>query len=1397
MACAIRLTPASMRFLIDKGLISTIRSESFDLQLLTSSLIGKSDRMDQELLSTYRETSEMNCLCNLAEEWLIDRVALAVIHHCSFDWIGDFINDSCRQSFAFLHFLLPLWEDSGGRSGDVLLMMADEEASGPERHYLAKYVMKGGMILQAVRGRFRSQSSYDIVFGKETWIELVVLCEDGNMLTFCEQNVFGIIRDLVVLPASDRLPFSVSQGRDLLVVSSDSPYISILSFCPEMRRFVPLKRLALTGHDNSSTTCLGAMLAVDSCGYFVAASAYEDRFAVLCVSPSPEKEIIDQIIHYPTEGHQGNHIGKDPPEFITRGIIWSMSFVSKDKELPAPYEHDCLLALIIHRKGAVLNDLFLFGCNIQTNTISVISKFSEAQTVALDIAEVPHVYGFALLFGMGCIYLMDFRDPTHPCWIQMITLKESAEDHNFDVDDEGMFEAAACALLELRDASAGKYRVDDPMKTDSENGGSQPSRRFTPTWSWKPDSIPPKLALFDDVGDLFVLDVFPEFEVAKMSLSDSIARVSSCKVLLWAKHETVIAIVEMGDGMLLKLENGRAGCIGYIQNLSPILDLSISDFHNEKQDQALACCGMKPEGTVRTIRSGICLERLLKTAPTYEGITGIWALQHTEMDPYHSFLVISFVEETRILTVGLNFVDVTESVGLRADVCTLACGLVRDGVFAQVHKTGVRVSSPTESKKVPISASWCPQHLTINLGAIGHNLIVVATSNPCFIFLLGFVSQSPDEFAISEIRSIRLQSEISCISVPKKKFDHGLSELKTPLPPGFEFDRTFLVGTHKPSLEIISVRPDGDCRILAIGSITISSNFGCPAGGCVPESIRTVVVDRFYVLVGLRNGVLLRYEWPNVLPMNTEGISASFPVDLLLVSFRQMGITPIVLVPVRDSLESDIIALGDRPWLLHAARHSIAYVSIPFQSATHVSSVSSPASPQGILFASENSLHLVEVNNSKRFNIEKFSLDGTCCKILYDEESKTSFVLRRGQFDDSCVSDICQLDLCSGSILARFNCESKEIAKCMKIVKVGSEKVLVVGTIRSGERIILPTGEPDISSGRLIIIRLRMAGRMLDTVGYEDFQQLSQETERLQVLANMSMPGAVLSVCSYLDRFVLASAGSFLCVCGFVNDNPHRLRRLATTKSRFTITSLTSHLNMIAVGDCRDGILFYTYHEEQKKLELLYSDPFQRLIGDCSLINCTTALVSDRLGMISLLSSPTHFEDNSSPERNLRTRSSYHLGEIVMSSRQGSIPADDASKAYRNWNRSLPFLTESIVCGTMLGNMLTLIALTREENELLKAVENKISVHPITAPILGNDHALFRGRGLLPGVQTMLDGDMLAQFLELTSDQQAQVLGLDREGKNGGALLDWTVSGGGISVIKVIELLEQINYALS
>lgn len=668
------------------------------------------------------------------------------------------------------------------------------------------------------------------------------------------------------------------------------------------------------------------------------------------------------------------------------------------------------------RRGADGNVLLLLGWNIRECTICVISEYAEAGPLAHNIVEVPHCNGFAFLFRVGDALLMDLRDPHNPCCLYRTSLNflpNAVDEHNFveescrvhDVDDEGLFNVAACALLELRDY--------DPMCIDGENGNVGLAHKHVCSWSWEPEQHKnPRMIFCVDTGEFFMIEISFDSDDVKVNLSECLYKGPPCKELLWVQGRYLIAVVEMGDGMVLTLENGRLHYTSTIQNIAPILDMSVVDY-DEKHDQIFACCGVAPEGSLRIIRSGISVEKLLRTAPIYQGITGTWTVQMKVTDSYHSFLVLSFVEETRVLSVGLSFTDVTDSIGFQPDVCTLACGLASDGLLVQIHQNAVRLCLPTKvahSEGIPLSypvfTSWFPDNISISLGAVGRNMVVVCTSNPCILFVLGIRFLSAYNYEIYEMQRLRWQNELSCISIPQRHFEQRQSSSSIHLvnnnhvgafPVGVDIGKTIVIGTHRPSVEILSFIPNKGLRVLALGMISLTNTMGTAISGCIPQDVRLVLVDRLYILSGLRNGMLLRFEWPDASKVSSselpryQSLSSSLgntytalsgvrvptsfspdlceanlfqktddcPVNLQLIAIRRIGITPVFLVPLSDSLDADLIALSDRPWLLHTARHSLSYTSISFQPSTHVTPVCSVECPKGVLFVAENSLHLV------------------------------------------------------------------------------------------------------------------------------------------------------------------------------------------------------------------------------------------------------------------------------------------------------------------------------------------------------------------------------------------------------------------------------------------------------
>lgn len=98
---------------------------------------------------------------------------------------------------------------------------------------------------------------------------------------------------------------------------------------------------------------------------------------------------------------------------------------------------------------------------------------------------------------------------------------------------------------------------------------------------------------------------------------------------------------------------------------------------------------------------------------------------------------------------------------------------------------------------------------------------------------------------------------------------------------------------------------------------------------------------------------------------------------------------------------------------------------------------------------------------SKRLNVQKFHIDGTPRKILYHNGSRLLLVMRTELDNDSCSSDVCCVDPLSGTVLSSFKFEPGETGKCMQLVKVGNEQVLVIGTSLSAGPAIMPSGEAE------------------------------------------------------------------------------------------------------------------------------------------------------------------------------------------------------------------------------------------------------------------------------------------------------------------------------------------------
>lgn len=1368
--------------------------------------------------------------------------------------------------------------------------------------YLAKCVLKSSVVLHAVYGHIRCPSTFDVVLGKETSLELVVVSEDGIVQSVCEQPLFGTIKDLRVLPwnESRRSPLPQTYEKDLLVLLSDSGKLSFLTFNVDLHRFLAVVHIHIAECGNLRRE-LGRLLAIESRGRAVAVAAFEDRIAIFPTSIAAGNNIVDKRMIYPREllsstGLTEASTSGVEEKFTGWGTIWSMTFVGMPVDHLTPIVKSdslLLLAVLVHRKGAASNEIVILKCDTKERIIQVTARYDSSvirpfiSPLWISVLDVPAAPGFLLLSLPGELLLLDLRRPSSHLLAGVCSFQIS-----LDEEEGSLNSVAASALLEL--LSRGQDDSSTKSPASSSNGEPtevmdlnwDPSSLPTITaWSWEPYAEgQSRLALAMDTGEIHLARLIFESpdDVPRIEVQQRQYKCSPCNVVLWTKGGLLAVFVEMGDGQVLQCsDNGKLIFKSLIQNVAPILDFSLADYHNEKQDQMFACSGAGNEGSLRVIRNGISVEKLYTTSPIYQGVTGTYTMRMCCRDPYHAFFVMSFVQETRVLSVGLNFVDITEAVGFQPCASTLACGTIEDYHVVQVCSKEVIVCIPTKTahpagidSPLPFCSSWKPpQGLVVSLGAVASKAIVLALSKPGLIVMLGSQRGANGALELCMTQQCELKAELSCISIPDEE-DWTSSPLppsivglvegtpKSRNPSGVEVGRICVVGTHEPSVEVLSIVPGEGLAPLAVGHISLVSCVGTTLSGCVPESVRLAQFDRLYILAGLRNGMLLRYEWPAsstaTLPDCTNLLSTSdwenigitqpnlggdkdvledsSPVLLHLVAVRRMGVSPVSLISLQASLSADVIALSDRPWLLQTARHSqrIAHTSISFPSSSHAAPVNSVDCPNGILFVADCSLHLVEMEHLKRLNVQKLPLGRTPRRVLYHTESKTLIVMRTDYGPDGgLVSDVCCVDPLSGANYSCYTLDAGEVARSIQLWKRRQEQLLLVGTSLIGGGGIMSSGEAESAKGRLLVFQLLskhvgthsqpvMSSTNTPTLSNQstpgssaaDPMVLSESDEsdltdgegwELRLKTHIILPGAVLSVSSYLGQYVLASAGNCLFCLGFRPDSPQRLRRMAMVKTRFMITSLSVHLSRIAVGDCRDGILFYTYQEVSGQLELLYCGGIQQLVADCVLMDTDTAVVTDRRGnfcTFSSASTPEVFAESVSPERNLSLGCWYHIGETLMRIHKASFayesPAEESMKNCGSNDAIAHPTHSSVVASSLLGSVFIFIKVTREEYDLLKAVQSRLAHYPITTPLLGNNHEDYRGQGCPAGVCQVLDGDMLCQFLELTSAQQENVL-TEPQGvvslsvpNPGSSFLERS-----LAVDRVLRLLERVHNSLS
>jgi splicing factor 3B subunit 3 len=231
--------------------------------------------------------------------------------------------------------------------------------------------------------------------------------------------------------------------------------------------------------------------------------------------------------------------------------------------------------------------------------------------------DVPAAPGFLLLSRLGELLLLDLRRPSSPLLADICSFQKS-----LDEEEGSLNTVAASALLQLTRGQDGTSKKS--LAPNMDLNFDPLSLPTITAWSWELYAEgQSRLALAMDTGEIHLarLSFKSSDAVPRIKIQQRQYKCSPCNLVLWTKGDLLAVFVEMGDGQVLRCsESGKVTCKSVIQNLAPILDFALADYHNEKQDQMFACSGAGSEGSLRVIRNGISVEKLHTTSPIYQVI---------------------------------------------------------------------------------------------------------------------------------------------------------------------------------------------------------------------------------------------------------------------------------------------------------------------------------------------------------------------------------------------------------------------------------------------------------------------------------------------------------------------------------------------------------------------------------------------------------------------------------------------------------------------------------------------------------------------------------------------------------------------------------------------------------
>ncbi|KAG6897777.1 pre-mRNA-splicing factor rse1 [Termitomyces sp. T32_za158] len=780
-----------------------------------------------------------------------------------------------------------------------------------------------------------------------------------------------------------------------------------------------------------------------------------------------------------------------------------------------------------------------------------------------------------------------------------------------------------------------------------------------------------------------------------------------------------------------------------IESLDPILDSKVLNvLPNSDAPQIFAACGRGARSTFRTLRHGLEVEESVSS--DLPGIpNAVWTTKQKEDDPFDSYIILSFVNGTLVLSIGETIEEVQDT-GFLSSAPTLAVQQIGADALLQVHPHGIR--HVLSDRRVN---EWrVPEGKTIVSATTNKRQVVVALSSAELVYfeldLDGQLNEYQDRKAMG--------STVLALSVGE-------------VPEGRQRTPYLAVGCEDQTVRIISLDPESTLETISLQALTAP-----PSSICIADMLDASInksQPTTFVNIGLQNGVLLRTVLE---PINGQ---------LTDTRTRFLGTRPIRLVRVQIQRNPAILALSSRSWLNYTHQNLMHFTPLIFENFDYAWSFSAELSPEGLIGIAGSTLRIFQIPKlGTKLKQDSIPLSYTPRKFITHPSNHYFYMIegdhrvmgegaaskrldelrRQGKSIDNEVvnlppenfgrpkapagtwaSAVRIIDPIEAKTVAFIPLDGNEAAFSLAVVPFaarGGELHLVVGT--AADTLISPRS---CSSGFLRTYRFTDDGAGLE---------LLHKTETDDV---------PLALLGFQGRLA-AGVGKALRIYDI--GKKKLLRKVENKAFSSTIISLATQGSRIIVGDMQDSIYYTVYKPPENRLLIFADDSQPRWVSAMTMVDYNTVAAGDRFGniFVNRLDPKVSEQVDDDPtgagilhekgilmgaphKTNLLTH--YHVGDIVTSIHKVSLVAGGRE-----------VLLYTGLHGT-IGILIPFIS--KEDVDFFSTLEQHMRTEQ--SSLVGRDQLSFRGY-YVP-VKATVDGDLCETYARLPAAKQSSIAGeLDR-----------------------------------